>query len=147
MSTVSSSKKFEEEFPKKIFWTSAQRFDITYSHSLSLSNRKLLIIGFFHEKIQKMNVKKPCWPTQKIGSPVLRNGTHCHIKWYQCQMGREEHWSIWGQNGAKMFNWNQNGEKKLYLGKSKYCKISIEKTLVRILNQNNASIGRTPLIK
>ena len=50
-------------------------------------------------------------------SSVHRNGTHCHIKWYQCQMGREEHWSIWGQNGAKMVNWDQNGEEKLYLGK------------------------------
>ena len=118
--------------------------------SLSLSNRKLLIIGFFHEKIQKMNVKKPCWPTQKIGSPVLRNGTHCHIKWYQCQMGREEHWSIWGQNGAKMFNWNQNGEKNYTWASQNIINSNyqlIEKTLVRIFNQNNASHGRIPLIK
>ena len=81
-------------------------------------------------------------------SSVHRNGTHCHIKWYQCQMGREEHWSIWGQNGAKMVNWDQNGEEKLYLGKKKYCKITneIEKTLVRILNQNNPSHDRTPLM-
>ena len=35
--------------------------------TLSLSNRKLLIIGFFHEKIQKMNVKNHVDQHKRLG--------------------------------------------------------------------------------